>query len=288
MQEETVVLYEVKDRVAVVTLNRPEQMNAVTPPMRYQLADVMARAANDPEARVIVLTGAGRAFSAGIDMNYLKGRSAGATKQATQPDDPAFLPSPATGLGPDFGDQFTDIQRFAYFMRIGKPVIAAINGPVLGISCVMALCADIRFGSDKMMFMTAMSQRGLIAEHAIQWLMTRLLGPARTLDLLLSSRKVSGAEAKAIGLVNDTFPHDIFMEEVMAYARTLAQNVSPRSMAVIKAQVWQSMFQSYRESLAVSDHEVGLAFASPDFKEGISHFVEKRPANFPDLKVSGK
>src|ERR1700709_292077 len=100
-QEETVVLYEVRDHVAVVTLNWPEQMNAITPPLRYQLADVMARAANDPEARVIVLTGAARAFSAGIDMNYLKSRSAGATKAPAQADDPRFLPSLATGLGPD-------------------------------------------------------------------------------------------------------------------------------------------------------------------------------------------
>lgn len=283
VETDQVVLYAVNDRIATITLNRPAQMNAITPPLRAQLADAMARAANDSDVRVIVLTGAGRAFSAGIDMNYLKSRSAGDAKPVAKPDDPGFLPSIASGLGPDLGEEFTEIQRFAYMMRIGKPVIAAINGPVVGVSCVMALCADIRFASDKMIFATAMSQRGLIAEHAIQWLMTRLIGPARTLDLLLSSRRVGGDEAKVMGLVNDTFPHDTFMESVMTYARGLAQNVSPRSMAVIKAQVWKSMFQSYKESLAVSDHEVGLSFGSADFKEGVAHFVEKRPANFPDL-----
>lgn len=284
MEEGVVVLYDVKDRIATVTLNRPEQMNAITPGIRSQLAEIMARAANDPEVRVIILTGAGRAFSAGIDMNYLKGRSSGAARQAPKADDPNFLPSIASGLGPDLEDQFTEIQRFSYMMRIGKPVIAAINGPVVGISCVLALSADIRFASDKMVFSTAMSQRGLIAEHAIQWLMTRQMGPARTLDLLLSSRRVSGEEAKYLGLVNDVFPHETFMSEVRKYASVLAQNVSPRSMAVIKAQVWKSMFQSYKEALAVSDQEVGLSFESPDFKEGIAHFVEKRAANFPDLK----
>src|SRR5215469_7423588 len=172
------------------------------------------------------------------------------------------------------------MRRFSYFMRTKKPIIAALNGPVAGIGLVMALYADMRFVSDKAVLTTSFAQRGLIAEHGISWLLPRLIGPANALDLLLSARKVSPQEAERMGLVNKVFAADTFMENVLAYARILADTVSPRSMAVMKAQIWKSMLQEFSEALDVADKEMAPSLKGPDFKEGVAHFLEKRPAKF--------
>jgi enoyl-CoA hydratase/carnithine racemase len=193
------------------------------------------------------------------------------------------LPAIASGFGPDLGPQFADVRRYSYFMRIGKPVIAALNGATAGLGMVMALCADMRFATDKMVFTTAFAQRGLIAEHGIAWLLPRLVGPSNAIDLLMSARRVSAQEAKEMGLVNKVFPQETFMQNVRDYVRILTDTVSPRSMAVIKAQVWKAMHESYIENLAESDRQLTMNHAFPDRKEGVAHFVEKRPANFPNL-----
>jgi enoyl-CoA hydratase/carnithine racemase len=168
-------------------------------------------------------------------------------------------------------------------MRTKKPIIAAINGPAAGIGFIMALYADMRFISDKAVITTSFSQRGLIAEHGISWLLPRLVGAGNALDLLLSARKISPQEAKEMNLVNKVFPHETFMENVMAYAHLLADTVSPRSMAVMKAQVWKSFFQTFGEALETADAEMPPSFKWPDFKEGVAHFLEKRAPNFADI-----
>jgi enoyl-CoA hydratase/carnithine racemase len=142
------------------------------------------------------------------------------------------------------------------------------------------LFCDLRFASDQAMFTTAFAQRGLIAEHGSSWVLPRLLGPARALDLLMSARRVQAAEAAAIGLVNQTFAHATFMDDVLAYARKLTESVSPRSLAVMKAQVWQSLSQPMTTALDVADREMKKSFTSADFKEGVAHFVEKRAPRF--------
>jgi enoyl-CoA hydratase/carnithine racemase len=281
------VLYDVSERIATITLNRPERMNTISPGLTDGLAERMADAAADPGVRAIILTGAGRAFCAGADMQRLQKSSAGGPRQAPPPTDPKFLKSlNPTGLGPDLGSEFVDRRRFSYFMRVRKPIIAALNGPVAGLGFVMALCADFRFAANDMVFTTSFAQRGLIAEHGISWLLPRLVGPQNALDLLMSARRVAAIEAKQIGLVKDIFPRDELMAQVRNYAKLLAQTVSPRSMAVIKAQVWKSLGQSYSEALASADHELELSMPLPDYKEGVAHYVEKRPANFPDLVAS--
>jgi len=277
------ILYDVKDRVATITLNRPDRLNAYTDRMAQSIRLAMADAAKDSGARVVVLTGAGRGFCAGADMDVLQGiNTRGGERNASRAEGDigdAFN----SGLGPNLDAEFADMRRFSYFMRTKKPIIAAINGPAAGIGLILALYADMRFVSDKAVLTTSFAQRGLIAEHGISWLLPRLIGPANALDLLLSARKITPAEAERMGLVNKVFSNETFMENVLAYAHLLAYTVSPRSMAVMKAQVWKSYFQTFGEALAVADAEMPPSFRWPDFKEGVAHFLEKRTPKFADI-----
>ena len=277
------ILYEVKDRIATITLNRPDRLNAYTDRMAQSIRLAMADAAKDIAVRVVILTGAGRGFCAGADMDVLQGiQTQGGERSASRAEGDigsAFN----SGFGPNLDSEFADMRRFSYFMRTKKPIIAAINGPAAGIGLILALYADIRFVSDKAVLTTSFAQRGLIAEHGISWLLPRLIGPAHALDLLLSARKITPTEAERIGLVNKVFANDSFMENVLAYAHLLADTVSPRSMAVMKAQVWKSYFQTFGEALAVADAEMPPSFRWPDFKEGVAHFLEKRTPKFADI-----
>jgi enoyl-CoA hydratase/carnithine racemase len=277
------IIYSVDNRIATITLNRPDRLNAYTDRMAQSIRLAMADAAKDENVRVILLTGAGRGFCAGADMDVLQGvQQAGGERSPSrgEGDIGDAFDSP---YGPKLDAEFADMRRFSYFMRTKKPIIAAINGPIAGIGLVMALYADMRFVSDKAVLTTSFAQRGLIAEHGISWLLPRLIGPAHALDLLLSARKVSPAEAEKMGLVNKVFAADTFMENVTAYARILADTVSPRSMAVMKAQVWKSYFQDFGEALALADAEMPPSFKWPDFKEGVSHFLEKRAPKFANI-----
>jgi len=266
--------YEVKDGIAIVTLNRPQALNAYTAAMGASLKQAVADAVKDDAVRVIVLTGAGRGFCAGADMNLLQ--SIPASGRVTQQPDVAH--DFYSGLGPDVGPHYGG--RFGYLLQARKPVIAAINGAAAGLGLVLALYADIRFAGSEAKLITSFAQRGLIAEHGISWLLPRLVGPAHALELLYSARKVGAAEAERMGLINKVFPQESFMQDVLAYARTLAQTVSPRSTAVMKAQVWKALHQEFNEALALADSEMQKSFASADFKEGVAHFVQKRAAVF--------
>jgi enoyl-CoA hydratase/carnithine racemase len=271
------ILLEIKDRVAVITLNRPEKLNAWTPEMGTSLRRAVTKCAKDDSVRVIVVTGAGRGFCAGADMERLKkiqqsneGRSA-ALAADPEPAPPAL---PGLDVSPHYGG------RFGYLFAVPKPLIAAINGPCAGLGFVFPLYCDLRFASAEARFTTSFAQRGLIAEHGVSWLLPRLVGSSRALDLLLSARKFDGAEAERIGLVQRTFPQDTFLYDVLAYARTLADTVSPRSMAVMKAQIWGAAYQDFNQSLEVANAEMAKSFATEDFREGVAHFVEKRAPRF--------
>lgn len=273
------ITYEVKGRVGLITLNRPDRLNAWTGAMEKSIKQALAAAVQDDTVRAIVITGAGRGFCAGADMNTL---------QAIKPtnwEDREFATAAReesfdfkSGLGPDVSPHYGG--RFGYLFQIKKPIIAAINGPAAGLGLVFALYADMRFAASDAKFTTAFAQRGLIAEHGISWLLPRLIGPAHALDVLMSSRKFTAAEAERFGLVNKVFETENFMGAVMDYANTLAETVSPRSMGIMKAQVWKALFQSFDEALEVGDTEMEKSFSTADFKEGVAHFVEKRKANF--------
>jgi enoyl-CoA hydratase/carnithine racemase len=271
------LLLEVKDRVAIVTLNRPDRLNAWTAEMGASLKRAVVSCAADDAVRVIVVTGAGRGFCAGADMQRLqKIQSSSEGRSAALAADPDPIPSAPAGL--DVAQHYGG--RFGYLPSVPKPILAAINGPCAGLGFVIPLYCDLRFAASDARFTTAFAQRGLIAEHGVAWLLPRLVGSARALDLLLSARRFDGAEAARIGLVQEAFPQETFLQQVLAYARNLADTVSPRSMAVMKAQVWASAYQDFNESLEVANAEMAKSFASEDFKEGVAHFVEKRAARF--------
>ncbi len=273
MNQDDPVLYDVSERIATVTLNRPERLNAYTSALGEALRAAMRRAADDAAVRVIVLTGAGRGFCAGADMDNLSqasGRPAPTGEAPAAPAHVAFDPAASA-------DHQT---THSYFPAVPKPVIAAINGACAGLGLVYALYCDQRFAAAGAKFTTAFARRGLIAEHGISYTLTRLAGLSAALDLLVSARKFDADEALRLGVVDRVLPPDQLMPAVRAYARDLADNVSPRSMAVIKRQLWAVGNQTLREAIDIGDREMVASFRSEDFKEGVAHFVEKRPAAF--------
>ncbi|MBI5257958.1 MAG: enoyl-CoA hydratase [Burkholderiales bacterium] len=260
----------VADGVATVTLNRPDKLNAVTATMHEALRAALGRLGADESVRVIVLTGAGRGFCAGADMGRLTSLAGGQGLEAlAQPAAPA-----AAGARADYQ------HKFAYFATVPQPLIACINGPAAGIGLVFALFCDLRFASTEATLMTGFARRGLIAEHGSAWALSRLVGAGHAADLLLSSRKLSGSEAERIGLVNRALPPAELAGFVQAYARELASQCSPRSLRVIKQQLWELPFQSVGQALADADRRMMDSLKTEDFKEGVAHFLEKRPPRF--------
>jgi enoyl-CoA hydratase/carnithine racemase len=262
------ILYEVSEKIATVTFNRPDRMNAWTPIMERDVRHAMELAAADDNVRVIVLTGAGRAFCAGADMDALKGLDPDDVKRA------ANLPAFDMNRRPDWQT------RYGYYPSIPKPIIGMLNGATAGIGLVHALYCDLRFAADNTVFTTAFSRRGLIAEHGISWMLPRIVGHANALDLLMSARRVSSEEALRIGLVNRLYPPDQLREQTYSYARDLADNVSPSAIAVIKRQLYDTPFQTLAEATIDANREMVVALRGSDFREGVASFIEKRPPRF--------
>src|SRR6476469_238336 len=262
------ILYEVSDKIATITLNRPDRMNAWTPVMERDVRHAMEASSADDSVRVIVLTGAGRAFCAGADMDALKGLDPDDIRRAET------IPPFDMNRRPDWQT------RYAYYPSIPKPVIGMLNGATAGIGLVHALYCDLRFAADNTVFTTAFARRGLIAEHGISWMLPRIVGHANALDLLMSARRVSSEEALRIGLVNRLYPPDQLREQTFAYARDLADFVSPSAMAVIKRQLYSVPFQTPAEATIDANREMQIALKGSDFKEGVASFMEKRPPQF--------
>ncbi|HXZ00496.1 MAG TPA: enoyl-CoA hydratase [Stellaceae bacterium] len=269
---EPAVLYAVEDRIATVTLNRPDRLNAFGGEMEAELRQAMVAAARDSDVRVIVLTGAGRGFCAGADMERLSGAagSRGATIPREAPP-PLDLGAPARA---DFQ------HRYSYFPAIPKPIIAAVNGPAAGLGFVLACYCDLRFAGSEAIFTTAFARRGLVAEYGLAWLLPRLVGPGNAADLLFSGRRVGAEEACRLGLVNRVLPQAEFLAQVLDYADELARAASPRSTRVMKRQLWEGLLSGLGASVELANDEMRASFLSDDFKEGVAHFVEKRPARF--------
>jgi enoyl-CoA hydratase/carnithine racemase len=266
------ILYRVEDGVAVITLNRPDRLNAWRGEMDRDVRTAMRAAADDAGVRVIVLTGAGRGFCAGADMNTLQtiqgaGALPGASGRRTPP---VFDPAARE----DFR------KEYSYFPAVPKPIIGAINGACAGLGLVLALYTDLRFASDAAVFTTAFSRRGLIAEHGASWLLPRLVGMANAADLLYSARVVRAPEALAMGLVSRVAPIADFEAMVMDYARMLAHEVSPRSLREMKREIWNAQFQSLGEAIEAANTDMTASFTSEDFKEGVAHYLEKRTPAF--------
>jgi enoyl-CoA hydratase/carnithine racemase len=266
-------LYHVADRLATITLNRPDKLNAWTAIMEQEVRSAVEEAERDDNARVIVLTGAGRGFCAGADMSLLsnvanQGLDESGKKRAMSAN------ALREGVRPDFQ------KKYSYFLEIGKPVIAALNGPAVGLGLVIALYCDLRWASESARLSTAFARRGLVAEYGMAWMLPRLVGVPNALDLLFSARTIDAAEALRIGLVNQVFPQDIFWDKVRENAQEMASTVSPRSLRVMKRQVYEAMFQSLSEAFELAEREMLASLKSEDFKEGVAHYIEKRAPSF--------
>lgn len=272
-------LYNVANRVATITLNRPDKLNAWTALMESEVRSHMEDAEQDDEVRVIVLTGAGRGFCAGADMSLL---SAVAERGLDDRDlDDRAREQVLRDSANRREDAAPDFQKkYSYFPAIGKPVIAAVNGPVVGLGLVITLYCDLRLASDASRFSTTFARRGLIAEYGMAWMLPRIIGIANALDLLFSARTIDASEALRMGLVNRVFPQETFLEKAQEYAQELASTVSPRSLRIIKRQVYEAMSQPLAEAFDISAREMIACFRTEDFKEGVAHFVQKRPPVF--------
>jgi enoyl-CoA hydratase/carnithine racemase len=254
-----VVQMQVEDGVALLTLNRPDRLNAWTAEMEHAYFTMLEDCAAAAAVRVIVVTGAGRGFCAGADMQALQAIGDGDMQaQAAAADQrPQTLP-----------------------LSIPKPIIAAINGACAGIGLVQALMCDVRFAAEGAKLTTAFARRGLVAEHGISWMLPRLVGPARALDLLLSGRVVFAEEAHELGLVNRVLAPEQLLEATLDYAHQMVVNCSPKSMATMKQQVYTDLQRELPDALAEADRLMLASFKAPDFSEGVTSFLERRDPRF--------
>lgn len=271
------ILYDVDDPLATITLHRPKQLNAWTDQMAAEVKHAVAEAEEDERVFAIVLTGAERGFCAGADMNLLRSIQAGTRADA-----------PASVLDADPGrEEMADYRGpYSYLASVRKPVIAAINGAVAGMAIPIVAGCDLRFASDRAVFTTAFSRRGLVAEWGSSWLLPRLVGPAHAMDILFSARKFDAAEAERIGLVNRVVPHDELLSFVRSYVEDMAANCSPASVSIMKKQVWEQLDGAFGPAEADAVKLMLDSFGRPDFKEGVDAFLEKRPPDFS--RISGK
>ena len=280
------ILYEVTDPVATITLNRPDRLNAFTTHMGDEVRTAMGRAAKDPAVVGIVLTGAGRGFCAGADLKVLQGVAGGDAEAEPEMERSSGrdLSEPdveAAHVGEAWGDDLAG--TYTYLLSIPKPVIAAINGPCAGMAVPIVTACDLRFMAEGAVITTAFSQRGLIAEWGLSWLLPRLVGPSVALDLMFSSRKVDAEECERIGLVNRALPADELLPHAIGYVEELARTASPASLAVMKRQVYQQLHAGLGPAEREAISLMVESFGRPDFAEGVSSYLQKRPPKFGRL-----
>ncbi len=272
--DEPIVLYGVEDGLATITLNNPARRNSMSQAMTDAIDDSLIKAAGDASVRAILITGAGPAFSSGGDIDRLKSNATARVKNERSPIDPNDFYNVAPYTPPEFRSRYT------FFMGLGVPVIAAINGPAVGAGFLLALHADIRIASATAAFMTGFARIGATPEVALCWSLTHTIGAGRAREMLMSGRRVEADEALAIGLVTKVVAPDELVAYATNYARDLAGRISPRSVQVIKKQVLAAGGQSFAEAFYASGDDAREALSSEDFKEGLAAALEKRPPKF--------
>lgn len=263
--DDDLVLSRREGPVAVITFNNPERRNGWSPPMEDRYFALLDEADRDADVRAIVVTGAGTTFCPGLDAERLAATA-------------------RSGSGVDFAAR----RPQSHPTSIRKPLIAAINGGCAGVGLMQALYCDIRFAADTARLSTAYARRGLPAEYGMSWVLPRLIGVEKALDLLLSGRVFDAHEALALGVVSRVVPADELLDAAVAYADDLARNCSPLAMAAIKRQVYGDLDRRYPDAAV---HALGLMREfgrEPDFVEGVTSFRERRPPQFPGLDPSRK
>ncbi|HSR57985.1 MAG TPA: enoyl-CoA hydratase-related protein [Candidatus Binataceae bacterium] len=266
------IIYEKSERIATVTMNRPDKMNAWTPRMGSEMRSAMLDAERDDNVRAIIMTGAGRAYCAGADMGNLSEISAGRAS--------------ATGGGAAAEDDFLKGERadfrtpYSWMLALKKPVIGAINGACVGLGFTYSLYQDIRIASDKARFGLIFTQRGLAIEHGSSWMLPRIVGLVRATELAVTGRLIDANEALAMGLVNRVVPGEKLMETAREVASHIAQKCSPLGVGQAKRMIYQHLFTDLATAIKEDDAAMTMMTRSEDFKEGVKAFIEKRPAQF--------
>lgn len=265
------VRYQVDGGVALITLNRPHRNNAWTGRMETEYHHAMYQADHDDAVGVIVLTGEGRNFCVGADSKALEihaeagAYDSGVREPLLEPGDPGH---PAYGTPHGFP------------LAMAKPVIAAVNGAAAGIGFVVACYADIRIAAEGAKLTPSSSKLGLPAEHAVSWILPRLIGYGRATEIMLASRVVSADEALSIGLVNAVYPGDQLLQRVLEYARNLIDTAAPSSLRVTKAQLSQDLYRPLRESAEESVRLIDEMVGSDEFNQGVAALTERRSPGF--------
>ena len=270
MSDEDVVLCSIEGGVATLTLNRAAANNGWIGAMQVRYFDLLRACEADPGVRAIVVTGAGKTFCPGADMDMLSAAGQAGGLDTAAATGPVAAAEPLPGYTP---------------MLINKPTIGAINGACAGVGLVQALMLDIRIAAAGAKFTIAFSRRGLIAEYGSAWLLPRIVGHSNALDLLMSSRIVLAEEALALGLVNRVVPKDEVLDASLAYAHDLADNCCPTSMSIMKQQVLADYFRTLPQSVEVADREMRASLRRADFKEGVASYLQRRQPDFSPLTV---
>ncbi|MCP5026154.1 MAG: enoyl-CoA hydratase [Actinomycetia bacterium] len=263
--------YDVTERLATITLNRPHRMNAWTGRMHTEYRHLLAAAEADSGVRAIIVSGEGRGFCVGGDAEALGGH---VEKGGYDPGTPTVLENPGFGVRNEYDHDF------AYHFGLTKPVIAALNGPAAGVGLALACFADLRFAAPGIKMTTAHGKLNLPPEFALSWLLPRLVGLGRANDLLFTSRPFTSEEALAMGLVNEVVAADQLMDRVRDYASALVASVSRGSLAASKARVYADLHDDVGTAVRESRRLLEQMMREPDFAEGVAALREKRPPRF--------
>jgi enoyl-CoA hydratase/carnithine racemase len=258
--------YQKSERIATISYNRPEKMNAWTPRMFEELRYALDDAENDLDIGAIILTGAGRAYCSGADIGGLN-RMARETEQSGQ--SPSTNEVDADAMG-----------RFAFMLSLKKPIIGAINGPAVGMGFANALYCDIRIASERARMGLVFPRRGLAIEFGSSWLLPRIVGLANAVDLALTGRLIDAQEALRMGLVSRVVSDSELMPAARALAADLATQCSPLGISYVKRFVYQHLYTDLATALREEAESAGVMLRSKDFKEGVSAFIEKRAPKF--------
>ena len=268
-----VTRYAIDDRVATLTLDRPERLNSWTGRMHTEYRWVLDQAERDPDVRAIVITGAGRGFCAGADTAALEGH---VERGGYDPGTPEDLARPGYGVRPEFDADF------AFQFGMSVPILAAINGPAAGVGFVIACYADLRFAVPGAKLTTAHGRLNLPAEYGLSWLLPRLIGLTRANDLLLSSRVFLTDEAHEMGLLNALVEPDELLPHTCAYARELADRVSPGSLRETKRQIYTDQHRDVGSAVHHANAMLEQMMKTDDFREAIAARRDKRKPRWTD------
>lgn len=272
------ILYDIDESVAVLTMNRPETLNALTDLTQAEIRHALNESERNGDIIGTVITGAGRGFCSGVDMNAL-----GAMSEAGRRLGNSFSHLAANPGNPDDDPNF--VIGTAYFLGLRKPLIAAINGACAGLGFSYATFCDLRFVDKNARLTTSFAQRGLIAEHGTSWMLPRLIGPANALDLFWTSRKFDGEEAFRIGFANRLSEPGECVNDAVAFLKEIAASSAPNSLMLMKKQVYRHLNKELALAMSESNEWMDESLARGDFKEGVQSFVERRSPNFSRVNV---